>query len=82
MINDTLSSKEQIRKVYRIELIAPSLSRLLWKVRDGQNQLQPFVESYTDSTRYKSHKTNFYRVARPNEKRAERIAGEEPGGVE
>jgi hypothetical protein len=71
MINDTLSSREGIRKVYRKELFAPSLSPLLWKVRDGQNQLQPFLETYTDSTRYKSHKTNFYFVARPNEKRAE-----------
>jgi hypothetical protein len=52
------------------------------KGRMGQNQLQPFLETYTDSTRYKSHKTNFYRDARSNEKRVERVAGEEPCSVE
>jgi len=47
-----------------------------------QNQRQPFLETYTDLTLSKFHKSNFYRDARSNEKRAERVAGEEPGGVE
>jgi cell division protease FtsH len=29
--------------------------------RLDKEQLQPFLETYTDSTRYKSHKSNFYR---------------------